>query len=89
MAKPSLGNRTQHTSQPTKWATAETALTHYKNPTTSVAGFAGSLKLVAVTPGSASPAPGAITLSASSAGWLIGFPNQLLVETWLRCASFE
>jgi hypothetical protein len=39
----------------------------------SVASFAGSGKLVAVTPGSASPSPGASTLSARFAGSLNGF----------------
>ena len=39
----------------------------------SVASFAGSPTMVAVTPGSASPSPGASTLAASCAGWLKGF----------------
>jgi len=34
----------------------------------SVARFAGSFKLLAITPGSASPSPGANTLSACFAG---------------------
>jgi hypothetical protein len=45
-----------------------------------VASFAGSVRLAAVTPGSAAPSPGAITLSASFAGWLKSFFYQ---STWL------
>src|SRR6185295_18377224 len=73
MAKPSLGNRTKHTSQPTKWATDETCKQVELPRLPSVASFAGSLKLLAITPGSASPSPGASTLSASFAGWLNDF----------------
>src|SRR5258705_13632717 len=73
MAKPSLGNRTPHTSQPTKGATDESSKQVGLPRLPSVARFAGSLKLLAVTPGSASPSPGASTLSASFAGWLSDF----------------
>jgi len=56
-------------SQPTKWATDETCKQVGLARLPSVARFAGFWKL-AVTPGSASPSPGASTLSASFAGWL-------------------
>src|SRR6185295_20233510 len=44
----------------------------------SVASFAGSGKMVTVTPGSASPSPGASTLSARFAGWLNGFLQPII-----------
>jgi len=73
MAKPSLGNQPNPCPSPRSGRQMKYAKTtparHFKIPrATSVASFAGSLKLVSITPGSASPSPGASTLSACFAG---------------------